>query len=105
MGSQNVHLYKFRIGNLRFGEPDEEFPDELLKARVVKLANIVDGLPKNIFYEYDFGDSWVHVVKFKKILPLEKGMKIPSCVDGKRACPPEDCGGTPGYEDILEAIK
>jgi hypothetical protein len=105
MGWQNMHLYHFRVGKLRFGEPDEEFPDEMLNARAVQLGKIIERLPKNIPYEYDFGDSWEHDLKFEKIIEWKKGMHIPQCTEGARACPPEDCGGVPGYEDILEALK
>jgi hypothetical protein len=56
-------------------------------------------------YLYDFGDSWEHEILVEKILPLEKGTHYPVCVTGKRACPPEDCGGPYGYEELLEILK
>ena len=56
-------------------------------------------------YEYDFGDSWEHVILVEKILQLETGVNYPICLGGKRACPPEDCGGIWGYGDLLEAIQ
>jgi hypothetical protein len=55
-------------------------------------------------YVYDYGDNWEHTVKLEKILPRQKGIKYPVCTDGKRACPPEDCGGPWGYEEFLGAI-
>ena len=55
-------------------------------------------------YVYDFGDNWEHTVKLEKILPRQEGIPYPKCTDGKRACPPEDCGGSWGYEDFLKAI-
>jgi hypothetical protein len=54
---------------------------------------------------YDFGDDWLHTVILEKLLPRESGIKYPLCIAGERACPPEDCGGVPGYFDLLEAIK
>lgn len=104
MGWQNVHLYQFEFGKLRFGVPDEEFPDHILNARGVKLSDIVDHLPRKITYVYDFGDWWEHEVKIEKIIAAEKGKRYPLCVEGARACPPEDCGGIPGYEDVLQAL-
>jgi len=56
-------------------------------------------------YTYDFGDNWEHKIELEKILPREKSVKYPICVKGRRACPPEDCGGIWGYEEFLEAMK
>jgi len=56
-------------------------------------------------YTYDFGDNWEHKIELEKILPREKSVKYPRCVKGRRACPPEDCGGIWGYEEFLEAMK
>ena len=70
---------------------------------------IRDYFPENIYdccyYEYDFGDGWVHEIKLEKILPVMPDCKYPICIDGERACPPEDCGGVGGYEDFLKIIK
>ena len=56
-------------------------------------------------YEYDFGDSWEHELLVEKILPRDEGKRYPVCLTGKRACPPEDCGGILGYASFLEAIR
>jgi hypothetical protein len=56
-------------------------------------------------FTYDFGDDWRHEVLLEKILDAEKGVKYPRCTAGKRACPPDDCGGPWGYADFLEAIN
>jgi hypothetical protein len=55
-------------------------------------------------YEYDFGDGWEHRILVEKILPLEPGRAYPVCIKGRRACPPEDVGGTWGYAAFLDAI-
>jgi hypothetical protein len=55
-------------------------------------------------YLYDFGDGWSHRVTVEKILPAEAGTTVPACIDGRRACPPEDCGGPWGYGHLLEAL-
>ena len=60
--------------------------------------------PMRFFYEYDFGDSWRHEVVVESIDLVPLMLKFAVCLDGQRACPPEDCGGTGGYEDFLEAI-
>jgi len=56
-------------------------------------------------YIYDFGDYWQHKVQLEKIIPAEKGIVYPVCIAGKRACPPEDCGGTFGYEEIVKGVS
>jgi hypothetical protein len=56
-------------------------------------------------YEYDFGDGWEHELTLEAILPRQVGQKYPFCVDGARACPPEDCGGVYGYENVLTVIQ
>jgi hypothetical protein len=56
-------------------------------------------------YEYDFGDSWEHTVLLEKILPVEPNTTYPRCIAGKRACPPEDAGGVPGYTYKLDILK
>ncbi|MEV0900367.1 plasmid pRiA4b ORF-3 family protein [Actinoplanes sp. NPDC049802] len=55
-------------------------------------------------YEYDSGDSWTHEVLLEKLLPVEQTGQYPACTDGARACPPEDCGGTTGYQELLDAL-
>ena len=56
-------------------------------------------------YCYDFGDNWEHELLLEKIIPREAGQKYPLCLDGERACPPEDCGGTWGFEKLLQIIQ
>ncbi|HRV94457.1 MAG TPA: plasmid pRiA4b ORF-3 family protein, partial [Anaerolineae bacterium] len=70
-----------------------------------RLNQIAPGEKTKFVYEYDFGDSWEHVILVEKILPPEPGVHYPRCIKGKRAGPPEDVGGIWGYEDFLEAIK
>mgnify|MGYP001186338559 CR=1 FL=1 len=55
-------------------------------------------------YTYDMGDSWHHIVTIEAAQPGEPDTKYPRYVDGDRRAPPEDCGGTPGFETFLEAI-
>ena len=66
-------------------------------------------LPKNarrfrFQYEYDFGDSWNHEVLFEGVVQPDSKVKYPLCLEGARACPPDDCGGIWGYADFVEAI-
>jgi hypothetical protein len=58
-----------------------------------------------LVYLYDFGDSWEHDIVVEKIPPGEKGMGHLLCLDGQRACPPDDVGGVWGYDDFVKAIR
>lgn len=107
MGWQNCHMHAFRFGDVHYtsqqasemGEMDMENEETVFLSRVVTRAK------QKFIYEYDFGDSWEHEVVAEKILPIDPPAKYPVCLDGARACPPEDCGSFPGYFDILEALK
>jgi hypothetical protein len=104
MGWEGYHLYQFMVGGLEYGDPSilEEMEGE--DARRVALATLVRGEQDKFRYEYDFGDGWDHELLIEKILPPEAGKRYPVCLAGKRACPPEDCGGIWGYVGFLEAI-
>ena len=62
------------------------------------------GAPTSFEYEYDFGDSWMHDVQFEGSPTPQPGVTYPQCLEGERACPPEDVGGTGGYAQYLEAL-
>ncbi|MBD0288289.1 MAG: plasmid pRiA4b ORF-3 family protein, partial [Flavisolibacter sp.] len=53
-------------------------------------------------YIYDFGDDWLHVIELEKIT-YEK-LKHADVLEGEGKCPPEDCGGFPGYENLKEIL-
>lgn len=101
-GWENAHLFAFRNdggeviagvpGDFGFGPPD---PD----AAKVRVG---DYLKRHwsIRYEYDFGDSWEHLVELKQVVAVDEKFTR-RLVDGARAFPPEDCGGPPGYEDLV----
>ena len=108
MGWMNSHLYRFEIGGVEYGEPDPDYAGfgiDMRNANRTKLNQVVPNEKMRFIYEYDFGDSWEHRILVEKILPAEPGAKYPVCLAGKRACPPEDCGGIWGYEDLLEIIS
>lgn len=71
--------------------------------RDATLRSIVGA--KAIVYEYDFGDSWKHAIEIEDMAVVpEPGVKYPICIGGARSRPPEDCGGTSGYAELLEAL-
>ena len=105
MGWEGYHLYQFVVGGMAYGDPSmlEEMEGE--DARKATLATLVRGEKSKILYEYDFGDSWDHELLIEKVLPCEAGKRYPVCLTGKRACPPEDCGGIWSYASFLDAIQ
>lgn len=111
MGWLDYHLHAFELVNpftgikTEIGMPDEEFGREILPEWKQKIADWFSTENRSADYRYDFGDNWEHIVKLEKILPRNKNVRYPTCIDGKRTCPPEDCGGVWGYEDFLEAMK
>jgi len=105
MGWDGYHLYAFEVGNEQYSVPDPDGMMETEDARKVKLSQLVAGGIKKFTYTYDFGDNWDHTIQVEKLLDAEPGVSYPRCTDGKRACPPEDCGGAWGYGDFLKAIQ
>ena len=104
MGWEELHDYCFEVGDARYGVPDPELPGDMLDARGVRLRQIVPDVGMSCVYEYDFGDWWLHDLRLEKILPADRVSELPLCIEGARACPPEGCGGTAGYEEFVAAI-
>ncbi len=104
MGWTDSHLHAFRTRDEQYGVSNDDFPSICRNERDVRLDQLV-GVGNKIIYEYDFGDSWKHEILIEKSLPAEKGKRYPTCVTGKRACPPEDCGGPWRYEYLLETLS
>ncbi|MBC8391421.1 MAG: DUF1841 family protein [Deltaproteobacteria bacterium] len=114
MGWLGYHLHAFEIFNPKrgikeeIGIPDEEWglADVEMHAGWEKRISGYFTLENNkALYTYDFGDDWRHAVVLEKILPKVKDATYPLCIKGKRACPPEDCGGPWGYQDLLEILS
>jgi hypothetical protein len=103
MGWTDSHLHQFLLGTVSYGVPHPEM-DWVLNEDRVKLAQIIPGEKFKFRYEYDFGDSWSHLILVEKVIPAEPGQPYPICVTGKRHGPPEDCGGVWGYADFLKAM-
>lgn len=108
MGWQDCHMHEFCAGHRRFGQPDPE--DRFMgtppveNKRTVHLSDVLSRVRAKVIYTYDFGDSWEHGIVLEKRLPADPGTTYPVCTGGERACPPEDCGGIPGFYDLLEAL-
>ena len=109
MGWEDCHMHDFRIGPKRFGKPDPN--DRLMglpatgNERTVRLFTVLGKVGAKAVYTYDFGDSWEHAIVVEKVLPPEPELPYPVCVGGKLHGPPADCGGIPGYYNLLEALR
>ncbi|HSW62151.1 MAG TPA: plasmid pRiA4b ORF-3 family protein [Dissulfurispiraceae bacterium] len=104
MGWTNSHLHQFSKNDIIFSEPDEEGFIESINYKKIRLCEILKTEGDSIIYEYDFGDGWEHDIQLIKI-KTDIESKYPLCIGGERCCPPEDCGGPPGYEDLLKVLK
>jgi hypothetical protein len=111
MGWNNSHLHQFRVGEARYAKKRRrsaqcEGAPEILEERDFTLQQIAPHEQDAFSYEYDSGDSWKHEITVEKILlPDAPAATTATCLDGARACPPEDCGGIGGYENLLQILK
>lgn len=105
MGGAGGHLHQFYIGGKFYDVPYAE-PGftRTIDEREVKLSELGNKEIKKFRYEYDMGDGWEHELVLEKTIEPDKKVSYPVCIDGRRNCPPEDCGGIPGYEEFLKAI-
>jgi hypothetical protein len=111
MGWLDYHLHAFCLRRphkktpLEIGIPGDEMDDDvILPGWEVAISDYFTEPGNAAVYEYDFGDGWEHELLLEGILLKEKGVNYPRCIAGERACPPEDCGGVPGYYRIMEIL-
>lgn len=102
MGWTNSHLHQFEIGDKLYGMADVDGGEDVEYDRAYRLQDVASE-GDTFLYEYDFGDGWEHDVTVTKVTTVSKA-PAPRCIEGARACPPEDCGGAGGYERLLEAL-
>ncbi len=102
------HLHQFEIHGRHYSHPDYELDkhgDDILDERKFKLSQVSLEEKMKFSYEYDFGDGWEHELLIEKIIQNQEKLSHPVCLAGKRACPPEDCGGPWGYAELLEILS
>lgn len=111
IGWTNSHLHALQVGEDRYSDTRHHFAEyegdpEILEEREFTLRQIAPCEQDAFGYEYDFGDSWDHEITVEKILPSDAAAATTAlCLDGARACPPEDCGGVWGYDNLLKILK
>jgi hypothetical protein len=111
MGWTNSHLHQFEVGDRLFSDSHANSPGfggdpEFLDEAKFSLRDVAPSEKDVLHYEYDFGDSWGHTIVVEKILPPTPNAEaVAVCLAGKRACPPDDCGGPWGYQDLLKVLR
>src|SRR5262245_6491681 len=103
MGGHNPHLHSFEIGGAQYGEPDPDGELALRDELDTRLDAVADAGTR-FTYTYDFGDWWEHQVEVEEVFPADPDERYPRCLEGERACPPEDIGGAFGYSTFLTAL-
>lgn len=110
MGWTNSHLHQY-IMNDKYYSPrtdgDEDFWDDTMNVdyQGLKLNDLLKKEQELMEYEYDYGDSWMHNLILEEVLSCVNDSFQPVCLDGMRHCPPEDCGGSYGYMEVLKILK
>jgi hypothetical protein len=106
MGWLGGHLHGFDVNGVQYQQPDLEDgmfepPEDETKHRVGEVLADTDAKMR---WDYDFGDGWEHKIEVEAIEPQDPTIAYPRCITGRRACPPEDCGGIWGFAELLDAI-
>jgi hypothetical protein len=110
MGWNDTHLHEFTIGKKRYTEyPDTEYQeskeDGLICGRY-RLGKLIKQRGRTFRYLYDFGDYWEHELVIEESRYFNPELRTDlACLEGERACPPEDVGGVPGYLEFCTALK
>jgi len=105
MGWTDSHLYEFSIGRKRYTE-FPEFKEDGLECGRYKLVDLIKQKGRTFRYLYDFGDSWLHELTLEDSRYFEPGKETELiCLEGHRACPPEDVGSVPGYFEFCKVLK
>ncbi|MEE9307525.1 MAG: plasmid pRiA4b ORF-3 family protein [Spirochaetia bacterium] len=103
-GWEDYHLHSFKIHGVEYGDPEhDDFDIHDETETSLRALGLTPG--ESFTYTYDFGDGWTHTLRLERILPVQDRKRLPRCLAGGRACPPEDVGGTGGYAEFLEALS
>ena len=109
MGWTNSHLHQFEVGDRLFSDPAVNSPEfegdpEVLDEAKFTLRDVAPHVKDVLHYEYDFGDGWQHELLLEEVLLGDESFHQ-ICVAGKRSCPPEDCGGSEVFAELLTALQ
>ncbi|WP_020108666.1 plasmid pRiA4b ORF-3 family protein [Nocardia sp. 348MFTsu5.1] len=115
MGWEDYHLHKFVLGDnpwdsnavsfVEQTELDESYFDDVGRERLaegVRIEEILIEPGDEVLYVYDYGDGWLHHIALVEVRKDPDQSVV--CLEGVRACPPEDCGGEFGYTELLRVL-
>lgn len=100
MGWKDYHLHLFDIDGVLYGDVEDLWDRPTGDENAFTVGQAADAVTQ-FSYEYDFGDGWQHYIRVGRRMT---GADTPRLMAGERACPPEDCGGAPGYRHLLEVL-
>lgn len=106
MGWTDAHLHEFHIGGITYAtpHPEDELDRVIVDERTVRLNKVLSGI-STFIYAYDFGDDWQHRITLEKKVKLTPfSIRHGHVEAGERACPPEDAGGSHGYQAFLDQL-
>jgi hypothetical protein len=101
-GWQDYHMWDFETPQGRFGVADRDL--DIRSAAAQRLDQVAPQAGARLRYTYDFGDNWEHDLLVESVAPAEPGTAYPRCLTGRRAGPPEDCGGIWGYQELIAIL-
>ena len=105
MGWNDSHLHEFTIGKKRYTEYPE-YKEDGLECGRYRFGGLIKRKGRTFGYLYDFGDSWEHELTLEESRYFNPELRTAiACLEGERACPPEDVGGTPGYYEFCEVLQ
>jgi len=107
MGWLDSHLWEFAANGRKYTmlvPNDADWNERIKDVAKTKLSALLTIGVREISYVYDMGDNWQHRIIVEKLKAAEPGAHYPQFLGGERRCPPEDCGGIPGYYEFLHNI-
>jgi len=105
MGWEKCHLYSFQAGDTVYCDPSLCATIEDADGRRIKLSHLAKQGQDQLEYVYDFGDYWQHLIEIESVFQPEPDAQFPECIKGAGVSPPEDVGGSMGYEEFLRVIN
>lgn len=106
MGWDDSHLHSYKFGDTEYTDkqlnPESDWADDEGK---MTLKKAVLSVGDTFSYTYDMGDNWKHTITVVEKKRMDKGEDVFHIADGANACPPEDVGGTSGYENFIAAMS
>ena len=104
MGWDDSHLHSFMVDEKWYSPVYESMESVGDDEESVAISEALPEVGSTIRWMYDWGDGWNHTITVEKTGTMQKGTTYPILHDGARACPPEDCGGPPGYADMRDFV-